>query len=71
MSMIRKCHNHTLQNNTQHHKEEAKNDNSHMISRRQYCKLGNFRENFIFASVVKDIFARLQFRDKSMIYLYQ
>ena len=31
-----KCHNHTLQTNTQHREEEAMNNNSQMTSRRQY-----------------------------------
>ena len=35
------------------------------------CKSENFRENFIFASSVKDVFAVLKIRDKGMIYLYQ
>ena len=28
-----------------------------------YCKFGNFRENFIFAKSVNDIFAMLKIRD--------
>ena len=34
-----------------------------------YCKFGNFRENFIFANTLKDIFAKLKIRDQVMIYL--
>ena len=35
VSMTKKCHNHTLQTNPQHHEEEAKNINSDMTFRRQ------------------------------------
>ena len=36
-----------------------------------YCKFENFRENFIFTTVLKDIFAMLKIHDKGMIYLYR
>ena len=36
-----------------------------------YCKVGNFDENFIFENSVKDIFVTLKVRDKGMIYLHQ
>ena len=36
-----------------------------------YCKFRNFREKFVFATVLKDIFAMLKIRNKGIIYLYQ
>ena len=36
-----------------------------------YCKIGNFRENFIFANSVKTHIFDVENRDKGLIYLYQ
>ena len=36
VSMIRKCHNHTLQTNPQHCKEEPQNTKSHKTSMERY-----------------------------------
>ena len=37
----------------------------------RYCKFGNFRENFIFASSVKRQICDVKNREQGMIYLYQ
>ena len=39
-----------------------------LTTRKQYCEFGNFRENFIFAKVLKNDIAMLKTRDEGMIY---
>ena len=36
----------------------------------EYCKFGNFRENFIFANSVKTHIFDVEIRDKGVIYIY-